>query len=536
MMKNSKSFVFIWFVCLLVLFMYLAIRPKQAVTQSANEYYVATTGSDSNDGSQAHPWKTIPHAFSSFVLGSGGVIIHVANGTYGTNYDITRGGASGQRVTVQCDNGMASYTQAQGKCMLTGGGYVFLFEGSANWIDVIGFDIGGNGGMNVAVDFPGTGLTSGGHHIHVIGNYIHDMGQTYTANGFQGCLDGGAINGGGNGGPDDTQILRNLIVRIGKYPSPTGGNCAWGIDLAGSAILMDNVIAQVSTGGVGTHGACYEVWANNVVMTTANAFVPGSNRGSIECPGGLGFNTFINNYSANVTNHYFQASGDDCTTGRPTKFVHIMTDGFGTTFKPARIGCDTIVPAVQTQSPTSFFVSYVSNGTGNYHLGSSSIGIHGGGSNADCVSGGLTPCVPTNDADGNPMSSPLPVGAFTSGASSVVSVAPTSLTFPDTFTGTTSAALTLTFSNQTASAVPMTSIVASTHFARTTNCPLGGSIPAGNQCTAQVTFSPDSVTTFNGTVVFTFTGTGSPITVNVSGNGITPSVPAAPTGVTLEVH
>ncbi len=50
------------------------------------EYYVATTGSDSADGSQSAPWKTIGHALSQ-VPSSGDLTIWVADGVYEESVD-----------------------------------------------------------------------------------------------------------------------------------------------------------------------------------------------------------------------------------------------------------------------------------------------------------------------------------------------------------------------------------------------------------------------------------------------------------------
>ena len=51
----------------LLIFMF----PASTAAQVQN-YYVATTGSDTNDGSQAHPWATINHADSALRVGTAG--------------------------------------------------------------------------------------------------------------------------------------------------------------------------------------------------------------------------------------------------------------------------------------------------------------------------------------------------------------------------------------------------------------------------------------------------------------------------------
>ena len=67
---------------------------------SATDYYVSTSGSDSNDGSAAHPWATIAHASS--VVGPG-AIVHVAPGTYSGQFNTDASGTSSAYITYVSD-------------------------------------------------------------------------------------------------------------------------------------------------------------------------------------------------------------------------------------------------------------------------------------------------------------------------------------------------------------------------------------------------------------------------------------------------
>src|SRR5262249_26099829 len=65
-------------------------------------FYVATTGTDSNDGSAAHPWKTIQHAANS--VGAGATVF-VADGTYNEcSVAISHSGTSSAPITFQSQN------------------------------------------------------------------------------------------------------------------------------------------------------------------------------------------------------------------------------------------------------------------------------------------------------------------------------------------------------------------------------------------------------------------------------------------------
>src|SRR5437867_5080058 len=67
---------------------------------SATDYYVSTSGSDSNNGSASSPWATIAHADS--VVGPG-AIVHVAPGTYSGQFNTSASGTSPAYTTYVSD-------------------------------------------------------------------------------------------------------------------------------------------------------------------------------------------------------------------------------------------------------------------------------------------------------------------------------------------------------------------------------------------------------------------------------------------------
>jgi hypothetical protein len=377
---------------------------------SANDFYVSASGSDSNDGSQARPWKTISHALGSFSLGSGGTTIHVGNGSY-ASLDITRGGSSGARLVLQCDNGTDSATAASNQCTISSGGAGILVE--ANNIDIVGFDIGNNANMGTGIDVVANGGSSG-NSVHLIGNYIHDLGGNVSPSagdaGGPGCPESGAILY--QSGPTDAQAIRNFVTRYGNVANRGNCNFAQGIYFSGSpgAIAQDNIVVQPVVGGIVFGASCGVTVANNTVLNTVDAIIFGDHD-NFRCPGSAsGQNTVTNNYLAAYTNAVFNVSSTpDCTSSAPTLFSHNISDGAGTDFKPARSSCDT-VSTWSHQAPTAFLVNYQANGTGDYHLKSGSMGIAAGA--IACVSGGVSPCTPTSDFEGTARVVPISVGAF----------------------------------------------------------------------------------------------------------------------------
>jgi hypothetical protein len=99
----------------------------------------------------------------------------------------------------------------------------------------------------------------------------------------------------------------------------------------------------------------------------------------------------------------------------------------------------------------------------------------------------------------------------------LASLSPTSLTFPNTTVGQTSAAKTITLTNTGSSTMTISSIVTTGDFSNTTTC--GGTLAAAASCTVSVVFSPLSAASLTGATTFTDNAKGSPQTVTLSGVG-----------------
>jgi hypothetical protein len=114
--------------------------------------YVATSGSDSNPGTQALPWRTIQKAANTMVAGDTCVVLP---GSYGERVQVSRSGSPGAPVTYR----------AEGTVTMRG------FTVLANYITVAGFDI------SDTADNPreGIGVFVQGRNCVIEGNYIHDI-------------------------------------------------------------------------------------------------------------------------------------------------------------------------------------------------------------------------------------------------------------------------------------------------------------------------------------------------------------------------
>jgi len=118
-----------------------------------------------------------------------------------------------------------------------------------------------------------------------------------------------------------------------------------------------------------------------------------------------------------------------------------------------------------------------------------------------------------------------------------VTLSPTSLSFGAQPVGTSSAAQSVTLTNNQSATLTITSIAASGDFAQTNTC--GGSVRAVATCTISVTFRPTAIGSRTGTLTVTDNASNSPQAVSLSGTGsapnlvslaVTPTNPSIPKG------
>jgi predicted component of type VI protein secretion system len=120
-------------------------------------------------------------------------------------------------------------------------------------------------------------------------------------------------------------------------------------------------------------------------------------------------------------------------------------------------------------------------------------------------------------------SSSTPVS--TGGTSAYITLSATSLTFPNTTVGQTSAAQTITVTNTGTASATLTTVALSgnaTDFNQTANT-CGSTLAGGASCTLSITFTPLSAATFSLTVTATDSATNSPQSITLLGTGTSTS-------------
>ncbi|PRC95125.1 choice-of-anchor Q domain-containing protein [Solimicrobium silvestre] len=152
------------------------------VTPVGTPYYVAPTGSDSNPGTLALPWKTLQKAVSTVGPGS---VINARAGTYTEQVIFTTansGSASGGYITLQ---------NYPGEKAIIDGTSIVLSANSANmalvnltdvsYVRVIGFEICNLTTNSAAIVPAGIFVSGSGSNIELRNNYVHNIVTTVNS-------------------------------------------------------------------------------------------------------------------------------------------------------------------------------------------------------------------------------------------------------------------------------------------------------------------------------------------------------------------
>jgi uncharacterized protein (TIGR03437 family) len=117
----------------------------------------------------------------------------------------------------------------------------------------------------------------------------------------------------------------------------------------------------------------------------------------------------------------------------------------------------------------------------------------------------------------NASGSPTTIALSGIGIGAVVST-PATLTFANQLVGNTSPPQVLTLANTGDAPLTFTNISVSANFGQTNTC-AGTTTPINASCTISVTFTPTTPGTLTGTLLLSDSATGSPQTINLTGNG-----------------
>ncbi len=374
-----------------------------------NQYYVSNSGSDSNSGSQASPWKTVQHAASAANLGSSGTCsansgwysvptsgacIHVASGTYNENISTSKSGTASASVVFVSDTQFGAHLVANG-CS--------SWSNNANYLVVAGFDMTGN---------CSNGVSNNGSFTIWNGNKVHDLPGTGGYGGIVICQSTYTCH--------DNQVIGNIVDSIGPLGQT---NLIHGIYVAGpNNVVENNIVTRASAACITTyHGATHEVISNNTVANCGRYGI------QISADGGITTNDYSTINNNIVVNSLGLGLQEYPSVGTHNVYKNniVYNNAGGNVTMLSGVPSGTIT--LNSSQFNSLFVNYTGTASGDYHLSGSST-ASGSGSTACAGSPGISPCTPSVDFDLAVRATPLSIGAFQIGSVAGIPSAPTGLT------------------------------------------------------------------------------------------------------------
>jgi len=315
--------------------------PAPALVTTYN-LYVATTGSDSNAGTQSAPFLTIAAASR---VAKPSTTIHVAAGTYTGSFTT---GATG---TVTAPIIYVSDVTQSAKIVGTGSG--IAWTNSGNYIQVNGFDISTSGSI---------GFYSTGSYGSIYNCVVHDIMLSGGASG-----DGGAaIDFIGSHWTVYDNVIRNVdVARV------TGDSSVQGIYIAGAnALVYNNLISGVAAYGIQEwHGATTATIVNNTVFNSFGGILIGAGDSGALVNGSQN-NYVANNISVNNLGYGIREYG---LTSDNTYTDNLVYNNPANT---AMTKAGDVVTGTIIANP--MFVEYLADGVGNYQLQAGSPAINSG--------------------------------------------------------------------------------------------------------------------------------------------------------------
>lgn len=221
---------------------------------STYNYYVASTGSDANPGTEALPFATILRASRVALPGT---TIHVAPGNYDGGFKTTMNGTSAQRIFYISTTRWGARIVPPAHSTTN-----IAWDNRGNFIDIVGFDIDGSN-TNAGTKWT-YGIYNAGSFDVIRNNHVHHLMRDLPC-----ASSGGAgIHVDSYYKGDKVDVVGNSVHDIG----PQGCRFVQGISLSTSGSAKNNVVY-----GIG--GAAIQMWHDATNVAISNNTVSGSSTG-----------------------------------------------------------------------------------------------------------------------------------------------------------------------------------------------------------------------------------------------------------------
>src|SRR6266567_1142854 len=342
-------------------------------------YYVSTSGSDSTGtGAIGAPWLTIGKPDTGFV--GPGDVVNVAPGTYVTpgvgHLSTSTNGTAGARIRYISTVIGAALVRTNNVNGVSDGR---CWQNDGSYIDIIGFDISSTD-------------TAARIGLYYTGNYcltqqciVHDL---QAAGNFP--SGGGGINHGTGTG---NQAIRNIVHDIGTLANDAAGS-VHGIYCSVGDYVWNNIVYKNSGFGIHSwHNSTNLTICNNLVYENGNAGNTGGGIIVSSDPALGGSNDFTKVHNNIVRgNHGKNGAIDEFgNTGTHNTYMNnlvYLNDANLSTGKMINLLNGLVDTGTLTSDP--LLVNYQANGSGDYHLTSSS----------PCINAGTSLGMPATDYDG----------------------------------------------------------------------------------------------------------------------------------------
>ena len=345
---------------------------------AATDYYVSTSGSDANSGTQSAPFRTIQKAAN---MVSAGGTVHVGAGTYAETITSANNGTASARIRYVSD------TKWGAKIVPLSGTYT-MWNVSGGYTDIDGFQVDGTGNTSVR-----TGIALHGGNSSVKNSWLHNLAEN------SGCdsAGGSAINANQYRG-----LTYNNYDIVGNLVHDIGGSCnlIHGIYHASSGTVKNNIVYH-------TNYAIHMYHDDHNIDVVNNTL-------------------FANHVFAIVYGGCYEAQNQGCPTSGINIHNNIIYDNDGAIAGP-RTDTDTGINSIKnnivfgnavqydmsshalseisgTINADPQFVNYIRTGGGNYHLKSTS----------PAIDKGISTYAPSTDIDGRtrPQGAGYDIGAY----------------------------------------------------------------------------------------------------------------------------